>query len=100
MGNMIVSGHLDWERRPAIFWRLAELRAGDRIQILAQGGGKYTYDVRWMQRFEATTAPLDEILGPTSESWLTLITCGGDFDNRTHTYRDRVVVRATLDTGR
>jgi LPXTG-site transpeptidase (sortase) family protein len=96
VGNMVISGHLDLDKRPAVFWRLGKLRVGDRIEVLADDQGHYTYEVAWVRDVDAASAPLDDILGPTTERWLTLITCGGPFDPRTGEYQSRTVVRAKL----
>jgi sortase (surface protein transpeptidase) len=96
VGNMVMSGHLDLHKRPAIFWRLHELRAGDQIEVLGEDGARHAYQVSWARDVDATSAPLDDILGPTTERWLTLITCGGPFDPHTGEYRSRTIVRAKL----
>lgn len=96
VGNMLASGHVDWEKRPAVFWRLAELKGGDRIEVTAEDGGRHEYAVQWVTAVDAANAPLDEIVGPTTERWLTLITCGGTFNRVTRDYSDRVIVRAKL----
>ena len=96
VGNMVVSGHLDLDKRQAVFWRLRELLPGDLIEVLAEDQGRYVYEVAWIREVDAASAPLDEILGPTTERWLTLITCGGPFDPRSGEYQSRTVVRAKL----
>jgi hypothetical protein len=95
-GNMVISGHLDYDRAPGVFWRLGELDPGDDIKITGEDGVVHTYRVDWMRIYEASEAPLNQILGPTTESWLTLITCAGQFDRSSQEYLDRVVVRAHL----
>jgi len=99
VGNMVVSGHVDWDRRPGVFWSLRQLRPGDQIEIAAEGGERYVYQVEWVTNFSPKDAPLKEILGPTTQRWLTLITCGGVFDQRTRDYSERVVARAKLREG-
>lgn len=96
VGNMVVSGHLDWDKQAAIFWRLRELRPGDVVQVTAQDGVRYRYAVDWTRSFDPLNAPLREILGPTPQRWLTLITCGGTFNQITRQYTERLVVRARL----
>jgi sortase (surface protein transpeptidase) len=44
--------------------------------------------------FDANSAPVDEIVGPTSAESVTLITCTGVFNPSTHQYNKRLVVRA------
>jgi sortase (surface protein transpeptidase) len=96
VGNVIASGHVDWNKKLAVFSGLDRLVSGDEIDITAQDGSRYRYAVDWVKSVDAYTAPLAEILGPTSERWLTLITCGGTFDPLTRDFSHRVVVRARL----
>lgn len=95
-GNMVVAAHLDWNRAPGTFFKLAEVKPGDRVAVTADDGAVHTYTVEWVRRYDARDAPLNQILGPTTDSWLTMITCGGPFDRTVMEYRDRVVVRASL----
>lgn len=95
-GNLVMAGHLDWEKRPAVFARLQELRPGDRVGVVGDGGAWYEYEVEWTRRVNATSAPLDEVLGRSQQRWLTLITCGGVFNQNTRDYEERLVVRAKL----
>lgn len=99
VGNVIASGHVDWERSAAVFWGLRELATGDLIDVVAEDGGHHQYAVDWVKHVDTDSAPLAEILGPTSERWLTLITCGGPFNPVTRDYTQRVIVRAKLTTG-
>jgi sortase (surface protein transpeptidase) len=50
---------------------------------------------RW---YDANTANVDEVFRQTSQQEVTLITCGGVFDQAAHQYLSRLVVRATLDS--
>jgi sortase (surface protein transpeptidase) len=95
-GNMVVSGHVDWEKRSAIFASLATLGPGDTIDVVAADGKRYAYTVEWVRDVDAVHAPLADILGPTTGRWLTAITCGGRFNQATHQYESRTVVRAVL----
>jgi hypothetical protein len=44
--------------------------------------------------FDAASAPIDQIVGPTATDSLTFITCAGTFDTTTRQYDKRLVVRA------
>jgi LPXTG-site transpeptidase (sortase) family protein len=91
-----MSGHVDWGRSTAVFWGLRQLRTGDHIQIEAADGKVFTYAVEWNEVFAWQTAPIDEIVGPSKDSILTLITCDGVYDARQRMYSERRVVRARL----
>lgn len=95
-GNAVIAGHVDWGGKPAVFWRLSRLQAGDLVEITAADGRKYEYTVQWQRWYEAAQAPVEEVFGQSDASEITLITCGGTFDRQTRQYVSRLVVRATL----
>ena len=94
-GNVVLSGHVDYVNfGPAVFWRLRELRPGDDVLLEVDGGRVFAYRVLAVATYDADTAPVQEIVGPTETEILTLITCTGAFDARNLEYADRLVVRA------
>ena len=93
--NAVFSGHVDYVNvGPAVFWRLKDLQPGDAIQIRFADGVSAEYAVSAVNTFEAATAPVDQIVGPTPNDSLTLITCAGTFNSQTRQYDQRLVVRA------
>jgi sortase (surface protein transpeptidase) len=94
-GNAILLGHVDWAGKLRTFGLLHELSPGDVIGITDAQGGEISYIVDWLQLFDADTAPLDTIYAQTGEQQVTLITCGGVFNQSTHSYESRWVARAT-----
>ena len=95
-GNSVMAGHVDWGKSTAVFWGLHELRQGDKIQVRGTDGNVHSYAVEWNQVFPWEAAPMDQLVGPTEDSVLTLITCDGVFDTLSREYSDRRVVRARL----
>ena len=98
--NAVFSGHVDWtfENGPAgaVFWNLKNLVLGDVISVELQDGAIYNYSVISREQVDPDTVDIASIVGPTSEEFVTLITCGGQFDPVTGHYPDRVIVRAEL----
>ncbi|MEH0983912.1 class F sortase [Micromonospora sp. CPCC 205556] len=92
-GPAVIAGHLDTRRGPAVFARLGELRAGDRIEV-RRGDRWMFFRVTASLRTRKDAFPTARVYGPTPGPELRLITCGGDFDRRTGHYRDNVVVFA------
>jgi len=99
-GNALLAGHVDWVVSGRVqlgsFYRLSRLEPGDVVTILTTDGSQVRFRVIWKRLYEAATAPVDEITGPTGQPSITLITCGGEFDRTLHSYVGRWVVRATL----
>jgi LPXTG-site transpeptidase (sortase) family protein len=94
-GNALLDGHVDWGGRLRVFGLLRQLRPGDPIQITDTNGNVLNYSVAWTRLYDANNAPLDQIFEQTSDEQVTLITCGGAFDQSAHMYVSRWVVRAT-----
>jgi sortase (surface protein transpeptidase) len=94
-GPAVIAGHLDSPDGQAIFHRLHELRPED--VILVQRDGKWlTFEVVSTGRFAKSNFPTAEVYGPTPDSQLRVITCGGIFDPVRRSYRDNVVVFAVV----
>lgn len=99
-GNTVMAGHLDyWDVGPAVFYNLGSLHEGDEIHVTGERGDVFTYELTWARLYqleELNSEVINEIVGSMSVSSLTLITCGGDFDQTTGQYLSRYVVRAEL----
>lgn len=91
-GNSVITGHVYLSNGlPGPFVNLNQLKYGDTI-IVHANGQKYTYEIRTNQ----TLSPTDSsVFKHEEKSWLTFITCK-EYDEKTNTYRKRVVVRAVL----
>jgi LPXTG-site transpeptidase (sortase) family protein len=96
LGNVVFAGHVDYERYgPAVFWRLRDLKPGDRVDVTLADGTVFNYEVASLNYYDAATAPVKEITGPTPIESITLITCGGNFNRSNLSYNQRLIVRAT-----
>ena len=97
-GNVLLSGHVDYLTRTAVFYDLRSLREGDEI-IIETAGGVFRYEVALTYVVEPDSADIGAIVGARSgEQSVTLITCGGTFDRSLREYDRRVIVRAVRVT--
>lgn len=94
-GAAVIAGHLDTRTGPAVFATLEKLRAGDVVGVVRTDGTVAVFTVQRLERTPKTSFPADEIYGPSDERELTLITCGGAFDQDKRSYNDNVIVHAT-----
>ncbi len=70
-GNIAITGHVDTERGPGVFWRLLEIRPGDEIKVWS-AAGTFVYRVVDVQ----TVAQSERaVLRQTDREILTLLTC-------------------------
>lgn len=95
-GPALIAGHLDSRTAAAVFVRLGELRPGDRVEV-RRGAGWVPFRVTHSLRTPKARFPTADVYGPTPGPELRLVTCGGDFDDRSGHYRDNIVVFAVAD---
>jgi sortase A len=97
-GNVVMAGHVDyWNVGPAVFFNLGDLEEGDEIEVTDAAGNALQYAVESVRAYPAadiTPDQLREIVGPTDDPSLTLITCSGSFNRDRGEYLMRLVVRA------
>ncbi|MBB5893483.1 sortase (surface protein transpeptidase) [Kutzneria kofuensis] len=97
IGPAVILGHVDGDKQAGIFFRLHELAAGDKISVARQDGSTATFTVQKVERDPKNSFPTDAVYGDTSTADLRVITCGGAFDTKAHSYVDNIIVFATLD---
>lgn len=95
IGSAIIVGHIDSVNGPGVFFRLDELRRGDQVYVRRADGSMVEFRVTAVQEYLKDKFPTEAVYGPTPDSELRLITCGGAFDYATGHYLSNVVVYAT-----
>ncbi len=95
-GPAVVLGHVDGNKEPGIFLRLKELVAGDEVEVSRKDGTTARFRVRRTEQIAKNSFPTEAVYGDTAEPELRLITCGGSFDQSARSYRDNIIVYATL----
>jgi sortase (surface protein transpeptidase) len=95
-GPAVILGHVDSTSGPAVFYRLIALRPGDIIRVGLANKRVLAFRVRRIARYPKDKFPTKAVYFPTLDRELRLITCGGSFNQAVRSYRDNVVVYATL----
>jgi sortase (surface protein transpeptidase) len=95
IGSAIIVGHIDSFSGPGVFYRLPQLRPGDKIYVKRANGTLVEFRVTSVQAYLKDRFPTAAVYGPTPDPELRLITCGGTFDYATHHYLSNIVVYAT-----
>jgi hypothetical protein len=73
---------------------LADLKAGATVSVEFADTRLRTFTVVDGASIAKTALPVDQLFRRDGRSTLTLITCGGEFDPTTRSYRNNIVVRA------
>jgi sortase (surface protein transpeptidase) len=103
--NAVFSGHVDWTINGqyviGVFYSLSSLELEDEIKVILEDGTEYVYKVTINRAIPYDDPQALEVMRPTEEDSITLITCGGTWvpeagnpigGNYTH----RQIVRAEL----
>lgn len=95
-GTVVVAGHIDSRRYGiGVLAEVAEARPGQEVRLSA-GSRSLRYRIVSVRQVpKARLATGTDTFDLAGAARLALITCGGRFDARTHSYADNVVVLAT-----
>jgi sortase (surface protein transpeptidase) len=81
---------------PAVFYRLADLVAGDTVEVARADHSVAVFRVYQVSEYAKDDFPTLAVYGDTAGPELRLVTCGGAFDRAKGSYDDNVVVYARL----
>ncbi|GAA0390572.1 hypothetical protein GCM10009530_47230 [Microbispora corallina] len=95
-GPAIILGHVNTRTGAAVFSRLHELKRGNKISVLRADGKIAIFTVDGVEQVGKTTFPTKRVYGNTITASLRLVTCGGVFNAKRHSYTDNIIVYATL----
>jgi len=101
--NSVFSAHVDYfPNIKGPFYNLAKLQLGDIVIVTMDDGTEYQYQIIRTKRYDVRTIPMGDLIWPQDrpegKEWVTLITCGGRFQQTSPSgageYLDRDVVVA------
>ena len=96
-GSAVIDGHLDRPGGyPAVFWYLRDIHVGDAVYVTEKDGRQLRFHVIHLAYFTPQDAPLQDIFGNNSGTYLNLITCAGDWIPEQHQTTLRLVVYTML----
>jgi hypothetical protein len=99
-GNAVILGHLDDEHTAAAFYKLKTARRFEDIEVTRADGTTAVFEIDAVQKVPKSRFPVSLVYGAVRYAGLRLVTCGGTFDYREHSYRDNLIVYAHLTDSR
>jgi hypothetical protein len=94
-GPAVIVGHVDSKSGPAVFYRLRELKPGNRILVRRADGSTARFRVNGLERWPKSEFPTRRVYGRTRGPVLRLVTCSGNFDASAGHYVDNTIVFAS-----
>jgi hypothetical protein len=100
-GVAIFVGHMDTNAKPAVFYRLADIRPGERIKVDRVDGSAAVFTVERVETVDKRHFDAAEVYGPRKRgrAEIRVLTCGGAYEPQKHSYSGNLVVSGYL-TGR
>ncbi|MDJ1133275.1 class F sortase [Streptomyces iconiensis] len=101
-GAALLVGHVDTERRKAVFYALSTLKPGARVAVRRSDGSTAEFTVERSRVVGREDFDAHRAYGPERQgrAELRLITCGGTFDRARRVYSSNVIVSAYLTGSR
>lgn len=82
---------------PGAFWKLPDVQPGQQIVVTRADRRRVLFAVERVEQHRKDAFPTEAVYGPTTETALRLITCGGPFEPALGDhYRDNVIVFARM----
>jgi sortase (surface protein transpeptidase) len=96
-GPAIIVAHRASRRGPGAFWKLPDVQPGQQIVVTRADNRRVLFAVERVEQHRKDAFPTAAVYGPTPETALRLITCGGPFEPALGDhYRDNVIVFARM----
>ncbi|MFI8520323.1 class F sortase [Streptomyces sp. NPDC085481] len=93
-GAAVLVAHYDTARGPALLRNVAEIKAGDLMEVGRADGSTARFAVREIQQVDKKDFPTNKVYGKTDRPELRLITCGGPVRDGHRT--DNIILFADL----
>lgn len=97
-GPAVLAAHVNWKGVDGPFAHIDQLKPGDLVTVERDNGAAATFTVSRVERYAKSAFPAARVYADTAGPELRLITCGGTFDQKAHSYRDNIVVYAQATT--
>ena len=95
-GAAVIAGHVTWEQEPAVFFKLGDLRPGQRVHLRRADGRTAIFAITKIEQYDKNEFPTAKVYRPVNRPVLRLITCGGQYDADSDSYTANVVAYGTL----
>ncbi|MFJ9343963.1 class F sortase [Streptomyces sp. NPDC101733] len=97
-GTALMVGHVDTKSKPAVFFGLSAVKAGEKISVARADGTVAEFTIEDVRVYERAGFDPGKAYGPRvrGRAELRLVTCGGSYDKAARQYSANVVVSAYL----
>ncbi len=98
-GSAVLAGHVTWHGERGPFYAIGDLAPGSEIEVEFSDGTTATFQAVARSSYAKPDLPTARLFAQNTPPILHLITCGGDYDGRSRSYEDNIVVTAVIADG-
>jgi hypothetical protein len=91
VGPAVLAAHVNLDGDEGAFYRLGRMPAGATVEVHRDDDTTAVFVIDRVERYAKYTFPTEAVYGPTPDSQLRLITCGGVFDHGAGSYEENIV---------
>ncbi|MGW7001773.1 class F sortase [Streptomyces sp. NPDC054933] len=95
-GASVLAGHVDTMAGPAVFYNLGSLHKGNTVEVARADHRTAVFTIYGIEVYAKESFPTEKVYADSTAPEIRLITCGGAFSKKTHSYTGNVVVYARL----
>ncbi len=97
-GGALIDGHYDDPQgNPSVFNKLHTMKKGEKITVYDEFDKPLVFTVQEVNTYTFDKVPMGSLIAPSSQKWVHLITCAGEWDKGQKNYTDRIVVSAVME---
>jgi sortase (surface protein transpeptidase) len=95
--SVVLVGHNQGVRTPAIFADLHEIKMNETIAISTEDGKTSEFKVVSQEKYSYDAVPMDRVVNDYHDATvLKIVTCGGSWVDKINSYDERLIVTAVL----
>jgi sortase (surface protein transpeptidase) len=98
-GSAVLAGHVTWHGERGPFYAIGDLAPGSEIEVEFSDGTTATFQAVARSSYAKLDLPTARLFAQNTPPILHLVTCGGDYDGRSRSYEDNIVVTAVIADG-
>jgi hypothetical protein len=91
VGPTVLAAHVNLDGDEGAFYRLGRMAAGATVEVHRDDDTTAVYVIDRVERYAKYAFPTEAVYGPTPDSQIRLITCGGVFDHGAQSYEENIV---------
>lgn len=93
-GSAVLAGHIDFGGERGSFFALGSVQVGDEVRVVGRDMAVRTFRVSEREQLAKAEVDLARYFTDQGPTRLTLITCGGAFDDGSGHYLDNIIITA------